>query len=92
MTDASGLDTPLSDAERTAGAQDARPPQSPARIFWRQMRRSPLALLGGAALLVLYALAHFAPFLAPYAQEDMDRQRYFHPPQSLQWEIGRAHV
>ena len=85
MTDASGLDTPLSDAERTAGAQDARPPQSPARIFWRQMRRSPLALLGGAALLVLYALALFAPFVAPYAQEDMDRQRYFHPPQSLQW-------
>lgn len=36
-------------------------------------------------LIVMYALALVAPFVAPYTQEDMDRQRYFHPPQSLHW-------
>lgn len=91
MTEVHGLRAPLTDAERSAGAQIVAPPQSPGRIFWRQMRRSPLALVGGAALLVLYLLALFAPFVAPYAQEDMDRQRYFHPPQSLHW-VGPAGV
>jgi peptide/nickel transport system permease protein len=61
------------------------PPQSPGRIFWRQMRKSPLAILGGVVLAVMYLLAVLAPFVAPYSQEDMDRQRYFHPPQSVHW-------
>lgn len=64
---------------------DARPPQSPWAIFWRQLRKSPLAIIGGVVLAVMYLLAVLAPFVAPYAQEDMDRQRYFHPPQSLHW-------
>jgi peptide/nickel transport system permease protein len=61
------------------------PPQSPGRIFWRQLRKSPLAIIGGAILTLMYLMALFAPFLAPYNQEEMDRQRYFHPPQSLRW-------
>jgi len=49
-------------------------------MFWRQLRRSPLAVAGGVLLLVLYGMALFAPFLAPYAESDIDRERFFHPP------------
>ncbi len=75
----------------TAGvglAEGPRPeesPQSPAVIFWTQMRKSPLAIAGGIVLAIFYLLALFAPFVAPYPQEEMDRAKYFHPPQSLHW-------
>src|SRR5262245_5902341 len=56
---------------------------SPMRMFWRQLRRSPLAVAGGGVLVVLYLMALFAPFLAPYAESDIDRERFFHPPTPL---------
>src|SRR5687768_6308041 len=64
---------------------DVVAPQSPAVVFWTQMRKSPLAIAGGVVLTIFYLLALFAPFVAPYPQEEMDRARYFHPPQSLHW-------
>ena len=60
-------------------------PQSPAVVFWTQMRKSPLAIAGGLVLAVFYLLALFAPFVAPYPQEEMDRAKYFQPPQPLHW-------
>lgn len=75
----------MTDARRAEAESDSLPPQSPTRIFWRQLRKSPLAIIGGLVLGVMYLLAIVAPFVAPYAQEDMDRQRYFHPPQALHW-------
>ena len=60
-------------------------PQSPAVVFWTQMRKSPLAIAGGVVLTIFYLLALFAPFVAPYPQEEMDRAKYFHPPQALHW-------
>ncbi len=57
-------------------------PQSPAVVFWTQMRKSPLAIAGGVVLAIFYLLALFAPFVAPYPQEEMDRAKYFHPPQT----------
>ena len=73
---------------------DASAPQSPARLFWRDFRKSQLGLVGGALLVVLYALALVAPFVAPYPQEEMDRGRFFHPPQPLHWldARGRLHL
>jgi peptide/nickel transport system permease protein len=74
-------------------ALDALPPQSPGRIFWRQLRRSQLAVAGGVLLVVFYTVALFAPFVAPYPQDSMDRQRFFHPPHHLRWidASGRFH-
>jgi peptide/nickel transport system permease protein len=60
-------------------------PQSPGRIFWRQFRRSPHALAGGVLLALFYALALLAPFVAPYSQDELDRSRFYHPPQALHW-------
>jgi len=61
------------------------PPQSPARLFWRHFMKSPLAVAGGALLIVFYGLAVFAPFVAPYPEDLMDRARFFQPPQRLHW-------
>lgn len=60
-------------------------PQSPTAIFWTQMKKSPLAIAGGIVLVLFYSLALLAPFVAPYPQEEMDRAKYFHPPQALHW-------
>ncbi len=60
-------------------------PQSPGTVFWTQMKKSPLAIAGGLLLTFFYLLAMFAPFVAPYPQEEMDRAKYFHPPQTLHW-------
>ncbi|HKY20940.1 MAG TPA: ABC transporter permease [Vicinamibacterales bacterium] len=60
-------------------------PQSPGVVFWSQMKKSPLAIAGGAVLLFFYSLALLAPFVSPYPQEEMDRAKYFHPPQALHW-------
>jgi peptide/nickel transport system permease protein len=50
--------------------------------------------VGGALLVVLYAASAFAPFLAPYAESDIDRDRFFHPPTPLHWRDadGRWHA
>jgi peptide/nickel transport system permease protein len=66
-------------------SEDVVAPQSPAVVFWTQMRKSPLAIAGGVVLALFYLLALFAPFVAPYPQEEMDRAKYFHPPQTLHW-------
>jgi peptide/nickel transport system permease protein len=63
--------------------RDARPVESPARLFWRQLRKSPLAVAGGVLLIALYGMSALAPFLAPYAESDIDRERFFHPPTPL---------
>jgi peptide/nickel transport system permease protein len=70
---------------------DALPSQSPGQIFWRQFRRSQLAVIGGALLLVSYAAALFAPFLAPYRFDEIDRDRFYHPPMRLHWIDGAGH-
>jgi len=70
---------------KTKEALDTVAPQSPGVVFWTQMKKSPLAIAGGVVLLLFYLLALLAPFVAPYPQEEMDRSKYFHPPQALHW-------
>jgi peptide/nickel transport system permease protein len=67
------------------GALEVIAPQSPAVVFWTQMRKSPLAIAGAVVLGIFYLLALFAPFVSPYPEEEMDRTKYFHPPQRLHW-------
>ena len=86
MTDAT---RPAAGIERDIDAAEV--PQSPARIFWRQIRKSPVAIAGGALLVLFYGFAVFASFLGPYPPEEMDRQRYYHPPQPLHWIDSQGH-
>lgn len=53
---------------------------SPWRLFGRRLRRKHIALAGGAVLVVLYLVAIFAGFIAPYDYQRLDRNRFFHPP------------
>ena len=66
-------------------------PWSPLRDFWRHLRRIPLAVAGGALLVILYLMALLAPFLAPYAESDIDRERFFHPPTPLHLRDAQGH-
>ncbi|MGQ0548382.1 MAG: ABC transporter permease [Armatimonadota bacterium] len=61
-------------------AKQAVQVRTPAQLAWRQLRRHRIALLGGAVLVVLYFMAIFAEFLAPYTLDYADRNKFFHPP------------
>ncbi len=57
--------------------QDLR---SPRALAWRQLRKHRIALIGAGILIVLYTLALFADFVAPYTLDFTDRGRFYHPP------------
>lgn len=59
--------------------------ESPWYIFWKRLRHQRLALAGGAILVVLYSIALFAGFVAPYGYERQDRDRFFHQPTALRF-------
>jgi peptide/nickel transport system permease protein len=68
--------------------------RSPGRLAWRRARRNPFVLAGGGLLAAFYTLAALAPFVAPYPEEELDRARFYHPPQALHWRdaAGRFHL
>jgi len=84
----------MSDALPIPAGELSLPSLTPTQLFLRQFRRSSLAVAGGWLLLVLYTMALLAPFLSPYAPEEMDRERFFHPPTMLRWidAEGRFHL
>ena len=53
---------------------------SPWRLFWQRLKRRRIALAGGVILILLYSVALFAGFIAPYDYQRLDRDRFFHPP------------
>jgi peptide/nickel transport system permease protein len=55
-------------------------PLSPWQLFWQRLKRRRIAMVGGVILIVLYLLALFAGFVAPYSYNRQDRDRFFHPP------------
>lgn len=73
-----------------AQADALLPPQGPWTQFWRQFRRSPLAIAGGVLLAIFYLCALSAPMLSPYRQESQDRASFYRPPQTLHWRDARG--
>lgn len=67
-------------------------PISPARLIWLRLRRHKLAMIGGVLLIVLYAAALLAGFVAPYGYERQDRERFFHGPTKPRLDGGRLVV
>jgi len=55
-------------------------PLSPGRLAWRKLKKNKLALSGGVVLIVLYLVALFAPFIAPYGYTSQERGSNFRPP------------
>jgi peptide/nickel transport system permease protein len=67
-------------------------PRTPSQIFWREFRKSPVALIGAALLFVLYFAAVFADFLAPYPMGQQDLNFGYHPPTPVHWLAGGQFV
>jgi peptide/nickel transport system permease protein len=62
-----------------------RPERTPWQTFWREFRKSPVALAGGSILLVLYLTAILADFIAPYPMQAQDLNFGYHPPTPVHW-------
>jgi peptide/nickel transport system permease protein len=71
---------PIRQAQETQTAAAQQQVRTPAQLAWRQLRKHRMALIGGGVLAVLYFMAIFAEFLAPYTLDYADRSRFFHPP------------
>src|SRR5450631_3219772 len=53
---------------------------SPWRIFWQRLKRRRIAMIGGAILIFLYAVALFAGFVAPCSYDRLNTDYSFHQP------------
>lgn len=51
----------------------------------KEVMRRPLGMLSGGGLLLLYATAILAGFLAPYPISEQDLDRTYHPPTKIFW-------
>lgn len=49
-------------------------------LFWRRFKRNKLAVAGSAVVLILFVIAVFASFIAPYDPNDIDRRHILEPP------------
>ncbi len=49
-------------------------------IFWKRFKRNKLAVAGGAMVLLLFIIALFAPLIAPYDPNEIDRAHILEPP------------
>ena len=71
-------------------------PQDDERIFaasqwylmWLHFKRHRLALVGGAVVILLYAMAIFAPFLSPYGKLERNSDFVYSPPQKIHFYDG----
>jgi len=61
-------------------AVESSPPETAFQTFWRQMRKRPLALIGGAVTVALYLVAILAPVIAPYQPNKIDALAILQPP------------
>jgi peptide/nickel transport system permease protein len=68
-------------------ARAALPPVSlsPTQLAWRKLKKNRLAVTGGIVLIVLYTIAIFGPFLAPYTYGSQDPTASFRPPMVVQF-------
>jgi peptide/nickel transport system permease protein len=66
--------------------------RTPWQLFWREFRKSPVALLGAGLLTLLYLSAIFADFLAPWPMTKQDLDFSYHPPTPVHWLDGGKFV
>ena len=59
--------------------------RTPWQMFWREFRKSPVALFGAGLLVLLYLSAIFADFLAPWPMTKQDLNFSYHPPTVVHW-------
>ncbi len=52
------------------------------KIFWNRFRKNKLAAVGGVVVIVLFLIAVFAPLVAPYDPNEIDRNQILESPSS----------
>jgi peptide/nickel transport system permease protein len=77
---------PLEEADELSSASEAQgakeQPESYGALVWRRFRRSKVALVGGAIIIIFYLVCFaFPEFFAPYPVEHMHRVYLGAPPQ-----------
>ena len=60
------------------------------QLTWRRFRKSKLGVAAGCLLLVVYTIALFAPFVAPYGAETVDATYVHAPPQALRFSFAEG--
>jgi peptide/nickel transport system permease protein len=60
--------------------------------LFKNLIRTPQGAWALGVLVFFYALAIFAPFLAPYEVSDQNLKKTYHPPTALTWKNGRIEV
>lgn len=69
------------EADRDSGGESALASQG--RLVWLGFKRHKVAVVCGVVTLVIYFVALFAPFLAPYSQNFHNSGYTYAPPQSI---------
>jgi peptide/nickel transport system permease protein len=87
----------VSNRTKSGAASDPAPPiaakvgesgsKSQARIVWEQFKKHNVALFGLGVLVIMYLMAAFAGFLAPYGMNEYRRSpsAAFVPPMNVNW-------
>lgn len=82
----------MTEAVQTAAGARPAPAEEPKRsvavagqwtLAWWKFRRHKLALISGVVVILIYLVAAFAPFLAPFSTERFAAQYTYAPPQPL---------
>jgi len=68
------------ETDATISIAEMRHTLSPWRLFWQRLRRRKIAMVGGVILILLYLVALFAGFIAPYDYNHLDTDNSFHQP------------
>lgn len=70
---------------------EGRASLTPGQLAWRQLRKNHFAMAGGIILCILYLMALFGDFLAPYPHDLQRRELFYHPPSSLAFRDAQGH-
>ncbi len=78
---------PLSAVSAISAVRTGEPPgaRSPWKIAMRRLRRHKLAIVGLVVLAILYLMAIFADFVAPYRYDTEDRERPYLSPDKIRF-------
>jgi peptide/nickel transport system permease protein len=68
-------------------AEETRYGLSQFQLMWRKFKRSKAAIIGGIVVLLLYLVALFANFLAPYAGDQRNTSYLYVPPMPLHFDF-----
>lgn len=58
------------------------------QLIWRRYKKNRLSVFGGAALILMYLMAVFADFVAPYDPNELDAAHQYAQPSTIVWANG----